>query len=322
MSGPVWAISPMVNCASATVVRLVFWRWLGLGIGSEAKVEVSNNGTTWVNVWTSTSGTTYGGSQTPVWTSVFYDITTQAAGFATVQVRIGIGPTGATALTGWCVDDFLIEQPSSDMQVRETGSTGPIITDNQAVGGGRNFGTIGVSQQSAPLTIYITNYGPTNITVGVFAKVGAQPTDFYLNSSSLTNPLPPSQSTSFTITFYRTTAGTSSATIQIPHNALYSGTSPFEINVTGTAIVPQPIIRVNMGSATGPQINHQDPAAGTPRATSATRTSTPVRRPRSRSSSPTQARARWQSARRAWAGRGGRNTTSAAWACRASLRRA
>jgi hypothetical protein len=264
-SSTIWAVSPMVNCAGATYVRLRFWRWLGLAIGSTVKIEVTNNGNTWVNVWTSTSGTTYGGSTNPVWSSEFYDITTQAAGFATVQVRFGIGPTGTVALTGWCIDDFLIEQPGADMEVRETGSTGPTITDNQAVGGGRNFGTIGVSQQSPPLTIYITNNGPTNITFGVIAKIGAQPTDFYLNASSMTNPLPPGVSTSFTITFYRTTAGTSTATIQIPHNAAFSGTSPFEINVQGTAIVPQPIIRVNLGSATGPQISHQQSPAGTPR---------------------------------------------------------
>src|SRR5688572_29358613 len=47
-----WATSPILDCASATSVRLRFWRWLGL-YDSQAKIEVTNNGSTWVTVWAS-----------------------------------------------------------------------------------------------------------------------------------------------------------------------------------------------------------------------------------------------------------------------------
>ncbi|MBK9973779.1 MAG: choice-of-anchor D domain-containing protein [Planctomycetes bacterium] len=265
MSGTNWAVSPMVNCSTATTVRLSFWRFMGLALdcpNGGGTIQVTNNGTTWTNVWQSTGGTTY---KDTAWTSVYYDLTSVAAGAATVQVRFGIGPTGATLHTGWCIDDLKIEQPGPDMVVREGGPTGAIITDNQAVGGARDFGQINASTVSAPLNLYITNNGPANITFGAYTKTGAQPNDFYINTSSFVNPLPVGQSTTITITFYRTTVGISTATFNLPHNATGSGTSPFEVNLKGEAIVPNPDIEVRLGSATGPVIPHNQSPTGTPR---------------------------------------------------------
>lgn len=265
MSGTNWAVSPMVNCSTATTVRLSFWRFMGLALdcpNGGGTIQVTNNGTTWTNVWQSTGGTTY---KDTAWTSVYYDLTSVAAGAATVQVRFGIGPTGATLHTGWCIDDLKIEQPGPDLVVREGGPTGAIITDNQAVGGARDFGQVNASTVSAPLNLYLTNNGPANITFGAYTKTGAQPNDFYINTSSFVNPLPVGQSTTITITFYRTTVGVSTATFNLPHNATGSGTSPFEVNLRGEAIVPNPDIEVRLGSATGPVIPHNQSATGTPR---------------------------------------------------------
>lgn len=263
-----WAISPMVNCASASTVRLRFWRWAGFALGSEAWIQVSNNGNNWFDVYhfDGTGSTVSDGTGSSAgWKSIFYDITQWAAGNATVQVRFGIGPTGSSPHTGWCIDDFQIEEPGPDLTVHETGSTGPIITDNQAVGGARDFGQVAVSSQSAPLTIFFDNTGPSTITFGTMTKTGAQPSDFYVNASAMINPLQPGQSTSFTVTFYRTTTGVSTATLNWPHNATGSGTSPFEINLRGEAIILQPDLEVRLGSATGPIIPHGDPATGTTR---------------------------------------------------------
>ncbi len=261
MSSTEWATSPPINCAAATTVRLRYWRWIGVSPSDVAKIQITNNGVSWTDVWTAPSGSTTNDS---AWTSCHHDISSVAAGNAVVQIRFGMGPTDSSIVNvGWCLDDLLIEQPAADMLVQETGATGPVITDGQAVGGGRNFGQIAVSTQSPPLTIYITNNGPTNIIFGTFNKVGSNPTDFYINGSALTNPLPPGQSTSFTVVFYRTTAGVSTATIEIPHNAAYSGTSPFEINLQGEAIVPQPIIRVNETTAGGTLVTHNLSPAGT-----------------------------------------------------------
>ena len=262
-----WAVSPPFNCATASNVRLSFWGWLGLAIGSTSKVEATVNGSTWVNIWTSTSGTTYGGNATATWTSFSYDLGSVCAGNAVCQVRISIGPTGANASTGWSIDDVLIEEPGYDMQVNENGPTGTQIYDNDAVGGARDFGQISVNTNSAPLDLYFTNNGPTPINFGSYVKTGANPLDFYVNSSVFyqANPLQPGATTSLRIVFNRPTVGVSTATIELPHNAAYSGSTPFQINVRGEAITPAPIIRVNLGSATGPQITHQQSPTGTPR---------------------------------------------------------
>ena len=243
------ATSPMVNCAGATVVRLRFWRWLGLASGSSARVEVSSNGITWQAVWTSTPLTPYGASTTPAWSSEFYDISAQAAGSATVQARFIIGPTGAQDSTGWCIDDLVIEEPANDLEMRETGPSGISFIDDEAAANGRDFGINMVSTASAPLTVFITNNGPSPITFGSIVKVGAQPNDFIVDTSMMSNPLGIGQSTSLTISFYRTTAGVSTATIQLAHNAMYSGSTPFDINVQGEAVAV-PVMSLEFGAIT------------------------------------------------------------------------
>ena len=150
------------------------------------------------------------------------------------------------------------------LEVREGGAGGTPITDDQAVGGLRDFGQIAVSTQS-PLTIYLTNTGTSPITFLTITKTGTEPADFYVSISGMANPLGVGQSTAFTITFYRTTAGTSTAAVHLPHNAVSSGTSPFDINLTGEAIAPQPRITVTEGSVGGTPIAHQQSPAGTGR---------------------------------------------------------
>lgn len=266
LSTTYWATSPLLNCASATSVRVSFWRFAGFALDCPAngggRIQVSNNGTTWTTVWGTTNGTTLKDS---AWTSVYYDITAQAAGFATVQIRFGVGATGATLHTGWCIDDFKVEQPGPDLEVRAGSPTGTLLTDNQPATGPLDFGQVNTSTNSAPLNLYFKNAGPANITFGTISKGGAQPNDFYINSSSFLYNLPVGQECVLTITFYRTTIGISTATISVPHNATGSGTSPWEFNVRGEAITPNPDIQVRYGSTTGPIINHNLAATGTPR---------------------------------------------------------
>ena len=259
-----YAISPMVDCSSASTVRVRFWRWLGCSIGTTATIDVSNNGTTWTPVWSSTSGSSQTTIRDTVWTSVYYDITAVAAGNATVQIRYGIGPTSSTIHTGWCIDDFQIEEPGPDLEVREGGATGTLITDDQAVGGLRDFGQVNVSVQSAPLTIAMTNVGPTPIDVSSgITKSGADPNDFYINAGGFPSSIAVGQTATFEVKFYRVTVGVSTAKLSIAHNASGSGTTPFEINLRGEAIQPLPVLEVRLSSATGTMIPHQDPATGT-----------------------------------------------------------
>ena len=186
-------------------------------------------------------------------------------------MRFGIGPTGADVSTGWCIDDLLIEEPDADLEVRENGAAGNIITDDEIVGGIRDFGVVSAGTNNS-ITIYMTNKGPTPVTFGgggnpPYAKLGANPGQFYMTDwNSIPNPLPVGQSTSFTITFNSgQNTGVFTCTIALYHNAAYSGSSPFEINLRAEAIVPQPIIDVLLGSSTGPSIAHDQAAAGTVR---------------------------------------------------------
>lgn len=262
-----YAISPMVNCTNATNVRLRFFRWLGCSIGTDATIDVSNNGVSWTNLWSAAGSSGQSTIRDTAWQSIYFDISSVAAGAATVQVRFGIGPTSSSPHTGWCIDDFQIEEPGPDLEVREGGTGGTVITDNQAVGGLRDFGIVNVSTQ-APLQIALTNNGPQPISLAGFtttSKTGANPGDFTLQLGGVPQTLAVGSTVQFTIIFYRTTQGVSTATIQVPHNANGSGTAPFDINVRGEAVVPIPDLQANQGSATGTQINHQDAATGTPR---------------------------------------------------------
>lgn len=268
MSPTEYAVSPPFDCSASGLqyVRLRFWSWSNFSPGDEAKIEITTNGGgVWTQVWAPATGTTF--SQN-TWTSMSVDISSYAVGFAVCQIRFAMGPTDSSIQnTGWCIDDLLIEEPDYDLKVQENGATGSHIQiyDNDPVGTARDFGQIGTSTQSPPLDLFITNLGPTPITLHPFTKTGAAPLDFYLNTSALINPLPVGQTTSFRITFYRQTVGVSTATISIGHNAAYSGTTPFDINVRGETAIPQPMLEVNVGSPTGTPVTYQQPAAGTQR---------------------------------------------------------
>ncbi|MCB9931986.1 MAG: choice-of-anchor D domain-containing protein [Planctomycetes bacterium] len=258
------ATSPPLNCSTATTVRLRFWRWMGASPNDTHKVQVTNNGSTWTDVWSVPTGTTLNDS---AWTSVYYDISAQAAGKSVVQIRFILGPTDASTVnTGWCIDDLLVEVPGPDLEVREGAAPpgGTLITDNQAVGGLRDFGMVPVSQQSTPVTFAFTNAGPSNITFSAgIVKTGANPGDFYLQAGGFPGSLTPGQTGTFDVLFYRTSVGVSTCTLEIAHNANGSGTTPFEINLRGEAIQPVPDMQVHETNATGPLIPHQSPAATT-----------------------------------------------------------
>jgi hypothetical protein len=262
---PAYASSPPINCSSATNVQLRFYRWLGINSGDTAKIQVSNNGTTWTDVYDNGTSSVNTPSQ---WELVAYDITSVAAGNAVVHVRFQLGPTDSSIVNvGWCIDDVEILDPGPPLEVREGGLSGTIITDNEAVGGLRDVGTVNVSTQ-APITIGIINNGVTAIDLSGFSvnsKVGANPGDFTLQLAGVPASLAVGASCTFNIVFYRTTPGVSTATIQIPHNATGSGTSPFDINVKGEAVQPIPYIQVDLTVSGGQNIPHQASATGTAR---------------------------------------------------------
>jgi uncharacterized protein (TIGR03382 family) len=259
-----WATSPPVNCSGLSSVRLSFKRWLGLAINDDARIQVTNNGTTWNDVWVRPSGTTI--NSPAAWELHYYDISSWAAGNPFVQVRFGIGPTDAsTQHVGWCIDDFKIEEPGPDLLVYEGGVTGTLITDNEAVGGLRDFGVVPTSTASSVLQIALVNNGVTTLTGFGWSKSGTNPGDFTVITSPPSS-LAPGATGIMEVQFYATTAGVKTATIHLPHNGQGSGTSPFDINLQGEAVVPIPDLEVRLGAVNGPIITHDDPAVvGGPR---------------------------------------------------------
>lgn len=261
-----WAISPMVNCFSGTNVKCRIRRWLGNAIGTSVFVEISNNGTTWNSVWSQSPSTGQSTIRDTSWQSITYNIGQWANGQATVQMRFGIGPTGGTPHTGWCIDDFEIYDAPTQLEVREGGLQGAIITNNQTVGGLRNFGNVPVGQQSPTLTIAVINNTAASIAfASPFTKGGPNPGDFYISAGSFTNPVPVGQSTTFTVTFYvspSASLGVRNATITLTHNAGGGSINQnFVINVQATAVAAAGgVIQARLNNASGPVIAHQDPA--------------------------------------------------------------
>src|SRR5690606_3347593 len=51
-----WAASPLVNCSTASVVRLRFWRFAGFATDANAWIQVTNDGVNWHDVWEKNGG--------------------------------------------------------------------------------------------------------------------------------------------------------------------------------------------------------------------------------------------------------------------------
>lgn len=121
-----WATSPIVDCSALTTVQLRFKRWASSQMGDEyngphrLRVQATNDGANWVNLWTSANEYAAGAMVDMAWTLRVFDITSVAAGQARVQVRFGVGPsidntmanpyiaTNPDDFAGWCIDDLSI----------------------------------------------------------------------------------------------------------------------------------------------------------------------------------------------------------------------
>ena len=110
-----WLTTTALNLASASNVKLAFWRWLGVESPSydHAYIEVSNNGSTWTRVWSNT--TEVADSQ---WTFVSYDISAVADRQSTVFIRWGLGSTDSSwTFCGWNIDDVQIYGTSTGTSI-------------------------------------------------------------------------------------------------------------------------------------------------------------------------------------------------------------
>lgn len=107
-----YATTGPIDCTGYENIRLSFWRWLGVESPYDyACVQVSNDGVTWTDLWT--SGQSH--ISDSAWQFVEYAVPAGIAdGQSTVYFRWGMGPTDDwVAAPGWNLDDVQVTGEST-----------------------------------------------------------------------------------------------------------------------------------------------------------------------------------------------------------------
>ena len=108
VGGPYYLTTQAINCSGTSGVTLDFMRWLNTDYRpyAYATVDVSNNGSTWTNIYSNPSG---GAVTDDSWKHLTYDISAVADDKSTVYVRWGYQvASGAWAYSGWNIDDLAL----------------------------------------------------------------------------------------------------------------------------------------------------------------------------------------------------------------------
>jgi hypothetical protein len=103
-----WLVSPMVDCQSASNVKLIFNRWLNVerAVRDQAEIYVRWQGASWTRVWQNNATTA---TTDNAWSSFELPINI-AAGKRDVQVRFVLTSNSSNDYTGWNIDDFRVEK--------------------------------------------------------------------------------------------------------------------------------------------------------------------------------------------------------------------
>lgn len=128
MPAPAWAVSPIFDCSTVASVELRYQRWLSASHWNydRVRVQVTNDGATWVDVWNNNFPYGWNAVADFSWTPHSHDISSVAAHQPRVQVRFGIGACNMPQylqlygqferFTGWCIDDVIIrEKPAAQV---------------------------------------------------------------------------------------------------------------------------------------------------------------------------------------------------------------
>jgi subtilisin family serine protease len=108
-----YATTGPIDCTGRKNVRLSFWRWLGVEAPYDfACVQVSGDGATWTDLWTTGLSHVSDGS----WQYVEYLVPAGIAdGSSTVYFRWGMGPTDDwVTAPGWNLDDVQVTAEAAD----------------------------------------------------------------------------------------------------------------------------------------------------------------------------------------------------------------
>lgn len=191
--------------------------------------------------------------------TTYYDATGPSDGYQwTKQASIGIAGSGGTSTnTNWAMtgagtfavsvygysENLVVSTGSASLDnfsLAGTVAQPEIVVEqpagvNLADGGAANLGSVAVGS-NASLTFTVKNTGSANLTGLAITKDGTNPGDFTVTSAPATSVAGPSGSTTFTIQFAPTAAGTRSSTIHLANND--ADENPFDITLTGTGISP------------------------------------------------------------------------------------
>jgi subtilisin family serine protease len=98
-----------IDCTGLTQTELRFQRWFKQKFG-RSSIQISTNGTDWVDVWTVSDADFYYCADDTSWKLRTYDISKIADGQPAVYLRWVMGPTDASLSTakGWNIDDVEI----------------------------------------------------------------------------------------------------------------------------------------------------------------------------------------------------------------------
>jgi len=98
---------------------------------------------------------------------------------------------------------------------------------------GHDYGNVIVNQTGATVTFTIENTGTGALSISGIAVTGSGSSQFVLDATTVASSVSPGASTTFTVTFAPTSAGSKSAVISIENND--SDENPFVFSVVGTA---------------------------------------------------------------------------------------
>ena len=95
-----YATTPPINTSGSSSLTLRFQRWLRVKQNDAVSIQVSTDGITWINVWSSSSGVSDSS-----WQEVQYSLPSGVAGSSSVRLRWGLASNVAQNDIGWNLDD-------------------------------------------------------------------------------------------------------------------------------------------------------------------------------------------------------------------------
>ncbi|MCU0417772.1 MAG: choice-of-anchor D domain-containing protein [Cytophagaceae bacterium] len=126
-----------------------------------------------------------------------------------------------------------------------------VLQGSTTINSGTGSYSFGAQQQGVPsatITFTVQNSGSADLTIGTISKAGSNPSDFTVTQVA-NSTVAASGSTTFTIVFTPSAAGTRSATISIANND--SNENPYTFVVSGSAsAAPTAEINVKQGTST------------------------------------------------------------------------